>query len=117
MTAPGTRRVRCAIVGCGELAGRYIAALRRADVVNVISCHDVDRLRGEAFGAQHRLNHVADLDDLVNGPHDMIVNLTPPIEHAVVTRRAIQAGKSVYSEAPLALEVDEAAQLLAEADA
>lgn len=117
MTRKLRSRVRCAIVGCGDVAGQYVRTLRSADVVDLVSCHDVDRLRGEAFSAQHRLIHVPDLDDLLTGPHDVIINLTPAAEHAVVTRRAIRAGKSVYSEWPLALEVGEAEQLLAEAEA
>jgi predicted dehydrogenase len=46
---------------------------------------------------------------------EIVLNLTPPLAHAAVSRAAIAAGKHVYSEKPLASDRASAAAILAEA--
>ena len=46
---------------------------------------------------------------------DMLLNLTPPSAHLAVIGSALEAGKHVYTEKPLATTDDDAAALLEEA--
>ena len=48
---------------------------------------------------------------------DVIVNLTIPAVHAEMSRKAIAAGKHVYSEKPLATSLEDARLILDEAAA
>ena len=58
------------------------------------------------------------VDELIAEPAiEIVLVLTPPAVHASVTRAAIAAGKHVYSEKPLATTREDAAAILAEADA
>jgi len=43
---------------------------------------------------------------------DIVVNLTPPLAHEAVSRLALQAGKHVYSEKPLAHDLTQARSLM-----
>jgi predicted dehydrogenase len=54
---------------------------------------------------------------LSRGDIDVILNLTPPVVHASVTRTAMAAGKHVYSEKPMAISFDEGRALRDEAAA
>ena len=52
-------------------------------------------------------------DALLSEPGlDIVLNLTPPAVHFDVTRLALQRGKHVYSEKPLAMVASEAGELL-----
>ena len=52
-------------------------------------------------------------EELVANPAiDIVVNITPPKAHFSVTEQALLAGKSVYSEKPLALTRADAARLM-----
>ena len=60
---------------------------------------------------------VAEVDELISDPGiDVILNLTTPDAHFDVSKRALAAGKHVYSEKPVATTVAEARELIAEAD-
>ena len=44
-------------------------------------------------------------DELIAHPDvDVVLNLTVPLAHATITRTALEAGRHVYSEKPLALD-------------
>lgn len=75
------------IVGGGDISGRYASGIKASPRLSLggISKKDADT---------HAL--LADPDI------DIILNLTPPLAHERVSRIALQAGKHVYSEKPLA---------------
>jgi predicted dehydrogenase len=60
----------------------------------------------------------ASLDDLLADARvELVLNLTNPRSHFEVTRACLEAGKHVYSEKPLALELDQARALVEWAEA
>ena len=105
--------LRIALVGAGNIADRYAAAIARVDELELAGATDLDPVRAEAlvgaFGGRAYL-HLADAlaDDAV----DAIVNLTVPQAHAEVTATALEAGKHVHSEKPLALRHADAVRLV-----
>ena len=104
-------KTKIAIVGCGNISDIYMTNCL-AFGLDVIACTDMDMSRAEAkaqqFGVAARpLNEV-----LADTSIELIVNLTPPGVHAEVSRAALNAGKHVYSEKPLATHRTDGAQLL-----
>lgn len=92
-----------ALVGCGFVADFYLATLPNHPHLRVIGVVDRDRHRADAFAAHHGLRCYPDLDAALSDERvDVVVNLTSPDSHYEVSRRALQAGKHVYSEKPLA---------------
>jgi predicted dehydrogenase len=110
---PGTTPLRLGLVGCGDVAERYARTLPGRDGLALVAATDVDRVRAESFcgrfgGAAHD-----SLDELLSDPAvDCVVNLTPFDFHAEVTARALEAGKHVHSEKPLALDHATAQELV-----
>ncbi|HEY8216774.1 MAG TPA: Gfo/Idh/MocA family oxidoreductase [Acidimicrobiia bacterium] len=103
---------RVAIVGCGVISGVYADTLSKLGFVRLAAC--VDALSDRATELAGRYDARAlDLDAALADPDvDVVVNLTPPRAHAEVTRRALEAGKSVFSEKPLGVELGEGAALV-----
>ncbi len=118
----GARRCRDAegvnvgIVGCGVISKHYAANATAFDAFDVVACADVLPAAAEELAAAHALTALPVADLLADPAIDIVLNLTPSSEHASVTHSALAAGKHVYTEKPLGLEVGEATALLEEAD-
>jgi predicted dehydrogenase len=104
--------VRIAIVGCGFVADLYAGTLALHPDLELVGVTDRDLQRAEAFARRYSTSVHAGLESLVSDPRvETVLNLTNPESHLAVSRAALEAGKHVYSEKPLALTLDEARQL------
>jgi predicted dehydrogenase len=107
--------VNVGLVGCGVVAREYVEGSRAFPTFDVVACADVEQDRARAFAETHGLECLA-VDELLSGRGvDVILNLTPPAEHADVVAAALDAAKHVYTEKPLALSVETGRALLEQA--
>ena len=110
--------MRIGLVGCGNICGAYLETLRSFPSVEVVMCADLDPARARAAAEAFSIPRVGALEDVIDADDvELVLNLTPPLAHADVTRAALAAGKHVYVEKPLAVGLDEGVALLREADA
>ena len=108
------------VVGIGDISDVYLTNLARfGDVVRVVGCagRDLDKARRKA--AQHGLPKAyATADELfADDEVEIVLDLATPDAHASLNLAALQAGKHVYFEKPLAATFAESRELLAVADA
>ena len=105
--------MRLALVGAGNVADRYAAAIGAEPELELAGATDLDAARAEALVAEHGGRAYADLDAvLADDGVDTVVNLTVPQAHFEVAAAALAAGKHVHSEKPLALAYEDARRLL-----
>lgn len=104
------------IIGCGFVADYYVATLAAYDGIRVLGVADRDPTRATAFAAHHGLTERSVADILADDRVQIVVNLTNPRSHVEVTTAALEAGKHVYSEKPLAMDFEEAKGLVELAD-
>ena len=109
--------LRAGLVGCGFISDIYLTNLAKFRDVAVVACADrapaAAARQAERYGL--RAQSVAELlkaDDI-----DIVLNLTTPEAHAEVSLAAIEAGKSVYSEKPLAAALADGERIVAAAAA
>jgi len=87
--------------------------------LEVVAAFDIDRTRLAAFCAYWKISAAESLDELLADGHnspDLILNLTNPDAHFEVSYACLSAGKHVYSEKPLATNMDDARKLCALAE-
>ena len=97
------------------ISREYAENAKAFDSFGLVACADIDEAQARALAETHDLR-VASLDDLLSDSSIAIVlNLTPPAAHAAVIRAALAAGKHVYTEKPLASNLADGADLIAEA--
>ncbi|TDD20253.1 Gfo/Idh/MocA family protein [Nonomuraea diastatica] len=102
-----------AIVGCGYVADYYATTLPNHPQLKAVGAYDRDPARASDFSLHHGIPVFASMADLLADESvRIVVNLTNPRSHAHVTRAALEAGRHVYSEKPLALSLPEARELV-----
>ncbi len=104
---------RIAIIGAGYVADLYMSSLCAFPELEVVGVWDRDASRLAHFAAHWSLPALAGFEAVVEARPDIVLNLTNPASHAAVTRDALEAGFHVWSEKPLALDMDEAVALTA----
>lgn len=108
--------VQVGIIGCGNISGIYFQAGKRFDAFEIAACADLDRARAKAAVAEHGVPKACTVKQMLADKNiEMVVNLTVPGAHFDVSMAALDAGKHVYSEKPLALTREQGQALLARA--
>ncbi len=109
-------RLRAGIIGVGNISGIYLKNLTSvfADRVELLGCADVipDRATDAAREYQLPKTYAGPEEMLADDDIELVINLTIPNAHYSVCKAAIEAGKHVYVEKPLCIELDEANELL-----
>jgi len=105
--------MRIVLVGAGNIADRYAAAITAAPELELAGATDLDPARTEALVAAYGGSSYADLDSVLSDDAvDTVVNLTVPQAHFEVAAAALAAGKHVHNEKPLALRYEDAHRLV-----
>jgi predicted dehydrogenase len=104
---------RAAIIGTGWIAHEHVLALRGLPDVEVVAASS-DSGRADRFAAEHGIRAaVPSHKELLARPDVDVVHIcTKNIDHAAQCRRAIDSGKHVVAEKPLATSSEETRSLL-----
>lgn len=104
------------LVGCGNISSAYLRNARRLAKFEIVACADLVAERARARATEFSVRAFESVDALLRDPSiDAVLNLTIPRAHASVAAAALEAGKSVYNEKPLALLREDGRRLLDEA--
>jgi predicted dehydrogenase len=110
--------VAIGIIGAGVISEIYLQNLiNRFAHTHVVGVADIipeaAKARADQFGVE-----ALTVDELLAHPEiELVLNLTIPAAHAEVALRAVDAGKSVFNEKPLAITREEGKSLLEAANA
>ncbi len=108
------KAIRCGIVGVGFVGPHHLDAMRRLGFVEVVALCAGSLRAAELKAAQlHVRKAYGDWRALVNDPEVDVVDVATPTHlHFPIALAALQAGKHVIVEKPLALNAGEAGILL-----
>ncbi len=105
--------LRFGIVGVGKISAQYFASLASLPGLELVAVADLDESRAREAAAQQKVEAKSVSQLLDDKRVQAILNLTIPVAHAEVAIRALNAGKHVYTEKPLAVTPAEATEIIA----
>lgn len=107
-------KIKVGVIGCGSVSRYYLPNLVASPFVELVSCCDIIYDRAKSAAVKHHVpHHYPHIDEMLAGAEfDLLVNLTDIQEHYRLNKQAIQAGKHVWSEKPMASNYEEGKGLL-----
>ncbi len=111
------KKTRAAIVGCGFIAnGKHLASMARRDDIEVVAFCDLIIEKAQAaakqYGTPDALVCIDYHDVMARQDIDVVHVCTPNSSHAEISIAALQSGKNVMCEKPMAKTAAEAKAML-----
>ncbi|MBK8127272.1 MAG: Gfo/Idh/MocA family oxidoreductase [Elusimicrobia bacterium] len=111
--ATENRTPSVAVIGCGYWGQNLVRNFHALGALRAVAEADADR-RAQFAPQYPGVAFVADVGDALADPAVTAVAVATPAEtHAAVVRRALEAGKDVFVEKPLALTEEDGRALVA----
>lgn len=109
--------LRFGLIGCGDIGRLRADALRKTPGCRLTAVADVDPRKAQEVAGTSGAAALADWRDLVRRPDvDAVIVSTPPHLHAEMTIAALDQGKHVLCEKPLARTLQECRAMVAAAE-
>jgi predicted dehydrogenase len=110
------RKVNIGIIGCGNISGIYLKNLTSVfKNTNVVAVCDINEVAARRAAEEYKISKVySDVKEfLADQDIELVLVLTTPLTHAQLCKAALEAGKHVYCEKPLSIDLESAAEVLA----
>ncbi|WP_077328967.1 Gfo/Idh/MocA family protein [Virgibacillus siamensis] len=105
-------KLNAGIIGCGNISSIYFKNCRNFQSVDIVACADLDMERAQAKAEEFNVKAYTVEEMLEDSSISIIINLTVPAAHGQVALEALEAGKHVYTEKPLAISLEEGKEVL-----
>ena len=100
------------LIGCGHIAETYFRAEKYFNNIKIIKCADINEKASKRCALNFGIKSVTVNELLKDNEIEIILNLTIPKAHYQISKKALINGKHVYSEKPLAINLNDGRKLL-----
>ncbi len=109
---------KVAVVGCGVISKAYMKSIREFfSVLEIVACTDLDVERMNATAEEYGIKAMT-MDEILADPEiEIVLNLTNPAAHYPITKQLLEAGKNVWSEKMIAVDLEQGKELVKIAEA
>ena len=100
------------LIGCGHIAETYFRAHKYFNNFKIIKCADILDSASKKCASKYGIKSLS-VQDLLNDKEiEIILNLTIPKAHYEVAKKALLHNKHVYSEKPMAINLNQGKELV-----
>lgn len=111
-------KLKVAIVGCGSISDIYMSNITsgKFQVLELVACSDLNPAASQAKAEKYGCKAMTTEEICADPAIDMVINLTVPAAHYPVIKQCLEAGKHVFSEKMIAVELWQGKELVELAD-
>jgi predicted dehydrogenase len=108
------KKIRVGLIGCGSVSNVYLPHLLKSAYVEVVSLCDIIPEKAKRSAEKYKIaNWYPHIDQMLKGvPFDLLVNTTDMQEHGRLNKIALNGGKNVWCEKPLANTYEEGREIV-----
>ncbi len=107
-------KLGAAVIGCGAISKMHLEAILKIDSATLLYAVDTDENRARKAASKYGCSFHTDYTEVLKDPDVNIVHLcTPHYLHAPMAIKAMENGKHVLTEKPMAISTDEAIKMTA----
>lgn len=111
--ATSLKPVRVGIIGAGAISAQYLKAAKSLPILEIAAIADLRLEAAEAKAKEFGVAKACSVEQLLADPTvEMVLNLTIPAAHVPIGIKALDAGKHVFAEKPLGVNLAEAKLLI-----
>ena len=100
------------LIGCGHIAETYFKGHKYFNNFRIIKCADIKHSAAKKCASLYKIKAVSVKDILKDKEIEIILNLTIPKAHFEVSKKALLNNKHVYTEKPMAIDVEHGKELV-----
>lgn len=107
------KKIQIGIIGTGGIAREHAHACQQVEEIHVHSVYDVHEEAARAFAEKYQIDHVVRSSDelLRNEEIDAVIIAVPNVFHTEFALQALQYGKHVLLEKPMATHLEDALKI------
>ena len=112
------RKIGVALVGCGGIGKIHAASLKDSPYADPKVACDLEASRARAIAEEYGFErYTTNFDEVLKASDvEVVVVAVPPKYHAGLSIRALEAGKHVFCEKPMATNLKDAKEMLVKAE-
>lgn len=106
------KRLKTAVIGCGNISGRHLKAVAASERCELAAVCDIVKEKVDASASEYGVTAFYHIDELLAwGQFDVLHICTPHYLHPEMAIAAMNAGKHVLCEKPLAITYEDALKM------
>lgn len=112
------QKVKTAVVGCGMISTIYIKNLMNMfSIIDLVALCDLNVAAAKEKAEKYGVPNVMTLEEVLASEEiELVINLTAPFAHYDVIKKALNAGKHVFTEKMLCTDLEQGKELIRLAD-
>nr|WP_239534001.1 Gfo/Idh/MocA family oxidoreductase [Thalassobacillus pellis] len=100
--------MKVGVIGCGNISTIYLTNCQHFQSLEIYAVSDLDMDKARAKAEEFSVPKAYTVEELLaDEAIDIVLNLTIPAVHGEVSLQALEAGKHVYVEKPLAISLED----------
>jgi predicted dehydrogenase len=108
------KKYNVGLLGCGDICDIYFKNCLSSEILNMAACASLHEEKAHRKAQEYNIPKACSIDELISDTQiDIILNLTVHEVHGKFILAALETGKHVYSEKPLAAVLEDGQNIIA----